>query len=228
MIVEFTSGEELAEIINRNLDVTENNAEECLFPRDRVSEIVSFIEKNPAGKAQGNGGHKAVTGRSLKRTTYLYCAWYTLHSIKQVGVWSARHWTEGMDSEARLTLRSDKEARLEALQKLHPDVWARVARCIEESKIKGLPPLPQGFELIGARREGDVAVAFVFDHNGEGGILLVGTPSGWLHVPWHEETVERSPWLYLKDVGLPETARKRKWDSKTVELAVAKGLEFIL
>lgn len=228
MIIEFTGSEDLALTIDKILDEAEMNASECVFPRDRVAEIATFIGRNPAGIINGNGGHRAVTRRSIKRTTYLYCAWYTLRGTKQVGVWAARYWTDDRDSEPTVKMRNDKEAKLEALQKIHPHLCARVARCIEESKIKGLPPLPQGFELIGARREGDVAVAFVFDHNGEGGILLVGTPSGWLHVPWHEETVDRSPWLYLKDVGLPVTVRKKKWDSKTAELAVAKGLEFIL
>lgn len=76
-----------------------------------------------------------------------------------------------------------------------------------------MPTASDDFEVICTCRDGDICLAYLMHKNLIYTCYKIATPDGWLDVPIHQDGTERSPWLYLEDIGFP-TSEQKEWSDE--------------
>ena len=219
MMTVVMNEEALKEKIVSALETVEKGTRARTFPREKIPALVEAVSARPFGHMTGDGGHIAKRYRYRADTTYLNLAWYTQSGQKRVSISAHRGYAQKVAYGASASLSIETGEKWEAFSRVFPDRAQKIGAWLDTRKIrealKGLPALPVGLiKVQQITREN--AICLMKGIGARTYATYVGTPSGWVKVPYHKEEMQRSPWLYLKDAGfpIPRMKRDRKWNDE--------------
>lgn len=197
------------------LETAEKGARARTFPREKIPELAKIMEKQPFGYVEGHGGYVAKSYRYSADTTYLTLAWYTQSGQKKTSISAYRGYAPKVAYGTSASLSIQTEDKWEAFSHVFPERAKKIGGWLHARKVRtalaGLPPIPTGYQVYKAIREGDIALVMM-----ETTEFFVVTPVGWIRVQRHKNGLKRSPWLYLRDEGfpVPHVKRLRKWSKE--------------
>lgn len=222
----YQNREELQEKITAAVEVAEKRAQSRLLPLD-LEKLTDAVVSTPYGYAEGDGGGVAKSYRYRAETTCFNLAWYTQGSKKVVALSVYRGDAEKVayGSSGFFKIHAGQEQKWEAFSRVFPDRARKITAWLKARKIQAairhLPKPPAELRIQGIQAD-------------TGGIVrttgswtdYVGTPAGWIQVPFSKGNEKRSAWTLLARMGFPVPRRKadRVW---TDELTAAAALHVL-
>ena len=209
----FNTPEELRGKLFAIVTEAEKGARARCLPLEKLGVVVEAVASTPYGIAVGDGGHVAKSYRFRDpQTTYFRLAWYTQGKQKFVCVsvfrGSAKRVAYGANGYLDIDISPSK---WEAFRMVFPsraqkiEGWLRNKRIA--AAIRHLPPPPVEIRAEIQEVQPD-----------EGGLVkaegphkyYIGTPAGWLYIPYQKGDERRSAWTILARQGFPVPRRKAK------------------
>lgn len=227
---DYTSREEVEKIIISALDTVEENEKANILPRDEVQKVIDEIAKTPFGHAEGAGGLERNNQRNSKskETTYFFCAWYSWRNKKRILLLIKRVHAIGigyfmkrpidniiMPTDKRIIINN--KCKEIAYRSVFPVRYSTYVRLKRLRSIRHLPEPPSKLITWLKKDEGGIVLASFEDTPFN---IWIGTPAGWFNTK--SKRLNRSAWLYLKDLGFPVPAKrnKRVWNDKMQAYAI--------
>jgi hypothetical protein len=219
----FNTPEELQEKLFAMVAEAEKRARARTLPLEKLGVVVEAVASTPYGIAEGDGGHVAKSYSFRAETTYFRLAWYTQGKQKFLGVSVFRGNAKKVAYGANGYLDIDiSPSKWEAFRLVFPSRAKRIEDWLRNKRIaaaiRHLPKPP--VEIVEIREvqpdEGGLVKAEVGPHN------YIGTPGGWIFIPYEKGDERRTAWTILARQGFPVPRRKanRVW-TEALTAAVA-------
>jgi hypothetical protein len=221
----FNTPEELQEKLFAMVAEAEKRARARTLPLEKLGVVVEAVASTPYGIAVGDGGHvaKSYSFRDPE-TTYFRLAWDTRGKQKFISVSVFRGNAKKVAYGANGYLDISATGKWEAFRLVFPfrakriEDWLRNKRIA--AAIRHLPPPPVEIRAEIQEVQPD-----------EGGLVkaegphkyYIGTPAGWLYIPYQKGDERRTAWTILARQGFPVPRRKanRVWtEALTAALAL--------
>lgn len=218
----FNGEEFFLEELRGMIAEAEKGARARCLPLEKLGVVVEAVASTPYGIAKGDGGHVAKSYSFRAETTYFRLAWYTQGKQKFFSVSVFRGNAKKLAYGANGYLDISATGKWEAFRLVFPsrakkiEDWLRNKRIA--AAIRHLPKPP-----IEIREIREV-------QPDEGGLVkaegphkyYIGTPGGWIFIPYEKGDERRSAWTILARQGFPVPRRKanRVW-TEALTAAVA-------
>ena len=219
----FNTPEELRGKLFAIVTEAEKGARARCLPLEKLGVVVEAVASTPYGIAEGDGGHVAKSYSFRAETTYFRLAWYTRGKQKFVGVSVFRGNAKKVAYGANGYLDISATGKWEAFRMVFPSRAQKIEDWLRNKKIaaaiRHLPKPP--VEIVEIREvqpdEGGLVKAEVGPHK-----YYIGTPGGWIFIPYEKGDERRTAWTILSRKGFPVPRRKanRVW-TEALTAAVA-------
>ena len=219
----FNGEEFFLEELRGMIAEAEKGARARTLPLEKLGVIVEAVASIPYGIAEGDGGHVAKSYSFRAETTYFRLAWYTRGKQKFVSVSVFRGNAKKVAYGANGYLDISATGKWEAFRLVFPSRAKKIEDWLRNKKIaaaiRHLPKPP--VEIVEIQEiqpdEGGLVKAEVGPHK-----YYIGTPGGWIFIPYEKGDERRSAWTILARQGFPVPRRKanRVW-TEALTAAVA-------
>jgi len=210
----FNTPEELRGKLFAIVTEAEKGARARCLPLEKLGVVVEAVASTPYGIAEGDGGHVAKSYSFRAETTYFRLAWYTRGKQKFVSVSVFRGNAKKVAYGANGYLDISATGKWEAFRLVFPSRAKKIEDWLRNKKIaaaiRHLPKPP--VEIVEIQEiqpdEGGLVKAEVGPHK-----YYIGTPAGWLYIPYQKGDERRTAWTILARQGFPVPRRKahRVW-----------------
>lgn len=216
----FNTPEELRGKLFAIVTEAEKGARARCLPLEKLGVVVEAVASTPYGIAEGDGGHVAKSYSFRAETTYFRLAWYTQGNQKFVSVSVFRGNAKKVAYGANGYLDISATGKWEAFCMVFPSRAQKIADWLRNKRIaaaiRHLPKPPVEIREV-QPDEGGLVKAEVGPHK-----YYIGTPAGWLYIPYQKGDERRTAWTILARQGFPVPRRKanRVW-TEALTAAVA-------